>query len=78
MLKQVTKEQFFDKLNATPADIMPAITNSRWPYTSDWTNQRTRDLFGRSVIIEENGRTRSAYFLRVSVLSDPDTLEVYP
>ncbi len=52
-MRKVSKEEFFTALRAEEAkgkDIMPAITNSTFPYVSDWTEHKKpgRPLFGRS------------------------------
>ncbi len=63
-LTQVSREEFFRVLYADPRDIMPSISGSRFPYSSDWKT-KSGELFGVSKdSTQNNGATiETTYFL---------------
>ena len=68
-MKEVSKEEFFQALYQqcdTGKDIMPSIVRgSPYPYTSEWRNMRTRELFGKSegYLVPGEGLARTRYLL---------------
>lgn len=45
-MKPIPKQEFYAAIG--PRDIMPRIL-TRWPYTSEWRDQRTGIVVGKSV-----------------------------
>ena len=64
-MREVTKDEFFARLNAERRDVHPRIMNDRWPYQVEWEFHREpgRPLFGRSFGAETHD-VPGRYFLR--------------
>lgn len=58
-MRQVTKDQFYATIG--PLNVVSTITNSKWPYTSDFTLHR--ELVGRVVGKLEGPFEVKEYFL---------------
>lgn len=50
-MQPVSRDEFYQAVNALTRDVQPRITNDRWPYTSIWEfhKESGRPVFGKSV-----------------------------
>lgn len=68
MRKQVSSDEFYAALRCADGDIMPVITNARYPYAMEWRCQKTKKVFGWTIPTRDydNGRPNpDTYWLAV-------------